>query len=70
MKYLKHPVKKGEFYINKKNQKEYRVADIYRHSESGEWMVAYVVLYPAEPGFGKWVRPMDLFCEKFDKVNR
>lgn len=40
--------------------KEYRVLDLARHSETGEWMVIYHTLYG---DFGLWVRPLTMFTE-------
>ena len=62
-------VQAGHTYRNKKNQKLYKVTGVARHSETLEFMVCYKALYATEKGYYEWVRPFDLFVEKFEEVN-
>jgi hypothetical protein len=54
-------------YKNKKNGQLYLVKNIVKHSETLEDMVYYVALYKTDNRF--WVRPYNLFLEKFEEVN-
>lgn len=53
---------------NIKNQKRYKVTNVYRHSETQELMVGYHGMLGDHPVEQYWVRPHDLFCEKFEEV--
>ena len=52
---------KGGYYRHYKN-KDYRVIDIVRHSESLEELVLYEALYQNDLG-KLWVRPLKMFIE-------
>lgn len=53
----------GQYYRNKKNKQKYVLVDMATHSETLEPMIVYQALY----GDNKiWVRPLDLFLEKFE----
>lgn len=56
----------GCLYRNIKNGRTYRVEGTVIHSESGEELVAYHE--GNYPSFPDWVRPLDLFLEKFEPV--
>lgn len=61
-----HEVRAGDTWRNNKNGKEYKVVDVGRHTEiEGEVMVAYYDAYGQ-----LWIRPYDLFLEKFTLVSR
>lgn len=49
-------------YQNKKNKQLYRIVNFATHSETQEWMVVYMALYP---NYKIWVRPFNLFLDKF-----
>ncbi|MGF6951902.1 hypothetical protein QF028_004407 [Neobacillus sp. B4I6] len=49
-------------YQNNKNKQLYKVINLATHSETLEPMVVYMALYP---NFKVWIRPLDLFLEKF-----
>ena len=38
----------------------YKVLDVARHSETGEWLVVYSLCYG---DYSTWVRPLDMFVE-------
>lgn len=54
---------KGEYYRNKKNKQRYQFIGYAFHSETLEDMVIYQAMYD---NFYTWVRPLDLFMEKFE----
>jgi hypothetical protein len=53
-------IKPGKYLHYKGNP--YEVLGTARHSETGEELVVYKVLYPTE-GPTLWVRPLEMFCE-------
>lgn len=57
----------GVTYRNKKNKQFYLVKNIVKHSETLENMVLYVALYKSDNLY--WVRPYDLFLEKFEEIS-
>lgn len=57
----------GRYYTNKKNKKLYKVTDIGMHSETLERYVVYRAMYH-NPKSYVWVRPYDLFAEKFEEA--
>lgn len=57
----------GVTYRNKKNGRWYQVRNIVKHSETLEDMVYYIALYKTDEVF--WVRPYNLFLEKFEEIN-
>jgi hypothetical protein len=56
----------GQNYRNKKNRQLYKVLLIGKHSETLEDVVGYLALYKCKNDI--WVRPLDLFKEKFEEV--
>jgi hypothetical protein len=61
---MKESIVKGGLYRHYKD-KNYRVIDIVRHSETLEEMVLYEALYKNELG-NLCVRPLKMFTEKID----
>lgn len=63
-------VEVGKLYRNKKNKQIYEVNFIGRYTEKPmekELMVGYIACYPSENPY--WVRPFNLFLEKFEEIN-
>jgi hypothetical protein len=58
-------VEEGEYYRNKKNQQLYQVGDFATHTETLETMVCYYSVRDVEK---LWVRPLELFKEKFEEM--
>ena len=56
----------NNIYKNKKNKKYYIVKDLVTHSETLEPMVLYHAVNGSDDT--KWVRPFNLFLEKFQEV--
>jgi hypothetical protein len=58
-------VEVDEFYRNKKNRQIYQVQDLATHTETLEHLVVYYSLKDVDK---IWVRPLELFKEKFEEV--
>jgi hypothetical protein len=58
-------VEEGQHYRNKKTRNIYQVADFATHSETLETMVIY---YSMKDVHKLWVRPLELFKEKFEEM--
>lgn len=52
-------------WLNNKKSTQYFAAEIVKHSETSEWMVLYRSL---DVDGTLWVRPVDLFQEKFTRL--
>lgn len=61
-------IAKGKIYRNIKHQTLYHVLGIFIHSETRELMVAYERVEPEERFAYPFVRPLDLFREKFESL--
>lgn len=62
-------VEVGKVYRNKKNKFLYKVEGVGRYTEKPmelEYMVFYKSLYPTDES-PYWIRPFELFCEKFEE---
>lgn len=60
---LFNELKKGQYYRNKKTRQRYKFIKFAYHSETKEEMVIYQEMHD---NFYTWVRPLDLFLEKFE----
>lgn len=56
-----------DIWRNKKNGQNYQVKGFAKHSETQEDMIIYTAMYGDQ---GTYVRPRDLFLEKFALIRR
>jgi hypothetical protein len=66
-------VEVSKVYQNKKNKKLYKVEGIGKYTEKPMELVEMVfyralAIFPEEDGTNYWIRPLELFKEKFEEI--